>query len=74
MIHPAQIEPVHRVFSPGEADVAYARTVLAAWDQAQAQGIGAVQLDGRMVDRPVAERARRLMQQAEAIARSVSAG
>ena len=74
VIHPAHIEPVHRVFSPSEADVAYARKVLGAWDEAQAQGLGAVQLDGRMVDRPVAERARRLMEQAEAIARSASAG
>ena len=66
VIHPSHIEPVHGVFSPSEAEVAYARKVLAAWDDAQAQGIGAIQLEGRMVDRPIAERARRVIEQAEA--------
>ncbi len=69
VIHPSHIEPVNRVFSPSEADVAAARKVLDAWDGAQARGAGAVQLDGRMVDRPIAERARRVIAQAEAIAK-----
>ena len=67
LIHPSHLEPVHRVFSPGEADVAQARKLLTAWEEAQTQGLGAVQLDGRMVDRPIAERARRLIKQADAI-------
>ena len=67
LIHPSHLEPVHRVFSPGEADVAQARKLLTAWEEAQAKGLGAVQLDGRMVDRPIAERARRLIEQADAI-------
>jgi citrate lyase subunit beta/citryl-CoA lyase len=66
IIHPGQIEPVHRVFSPSDDDLAAARRVLEAWDQAQASGLGAVQLDGRMIDRPIAERARRTIQQAQA--------
>jgi len=70
VIHPSHIEPVSRVFSPSEADVVAARKVLDAWDGAQARGAGAVQLDGRMVDRPIAERARRVIEQAEAIRRS----
>lgn len=70
VIHPSHIEPVHGVFSPTEAEVTYARKLLAAWEEAQAQGVGAVQLDGRMVDRPIAERARRVVEQAEAIANS----
>ncbi len=69
VIHPSHIEPVHRVFSPSQEEVSQARQVLAAWDEAQAKGLGAVQLDGRMVDRPVAERARRVIEKAEAIAR-----
>jgi citrate lyase subunit beta/citryl-CoA lyase len=68
VIHPAHIEPVQRVFSPSEAGVAQARLVLEAWEGAQAKGLGAVQLDGRMVDRPIVERARRVLEQAEAIA------
>ncbi|WP_282183742.1 hypothetical protein [Azospirillum brasilense] len=35
--------------------------MVAAWDEAQATGRGAVQVDGRMVDRPVAERAKAIL-------------
>jgi citrate lyase subunit beta/citryl-CoA lyase len=72
VIHPGQIAPVHEVFTPSEADVAQARRVLEAWDGAQAKGLGTVQLDGRMIDRPIVERARALLSQAEAIARIAS--
>ena len=41
VIHPDHIEPVHGVFSPSEAEIVHARTVLAAWDDAQANGLGA---------------------------------
>ncbi len=68
VIHPSHIKPVAGVFSPREADVDYARKLLAAWDEAVAAGLGAIQLDGRMIDRPIAERARRVVEQAEAIA------
>ena len=74
IIHPSHIEPVHSVFSPTEADIAQARSVLDAWDDAQAKGLGAVQLDGRMIDRPIVERARAVLEQAEAIAGAPNAG
>jgi citrate lyase subunit beta/citryl-CoA lyase len=48
-IHPRQVEAARRAFAPTEAEVAWARRVLAA---AEAGG-GATQVDGRMVDRPV---------------------
>jgi citrate lyase subunit beta/citryl-CoA lyase len=72
VIHPTHIEPVNSVFSPGEAEVAYARRLLEAWEAAQSAGRGAVQFEGRMLDRPVAERARRVIEQAQAIAPAVS--
>ena len=68
LIHPDQIEPVNRIFRPTEEEVAYARRVSAAFDEALAQGHGAVQVEGRMVDAPVAKRASRLIELAEAIA------
>ncbi len=49
-IHPAQIEPALEVFSPSVEDVARARKLAAAYAQAQAQGLGAVNVDGVMVD------------------------
>lgn len=70
VIHPTHIEPVHSVFSPTGVDIAQARKVLEAWDSAQANGLGAVQLDGRMIDRPIVERARSVIDQAEVIARA----
>jgi citrate lyase subunit beta/citryl-CoA lyase len=67
LIHPSQIEPVNRVFRPAEEVVAYARRVVAAFDEEVARGHAAVQVDGRMVDTPVAKRARALIDLAEAI-------
>jgi citrate lyase subunit beta/citryl-CoA lyase len=66
VIHPSHVEPVHRVFSPSEDEIAHARRVLAAWEEAQEKGLGAVEANGRMVDRPIVERARRVVEQAEA--------
>ena len=67
LIHPAQIAPVNRVFRPTEEEMAYARRVVDAFEEAVARGHGAVQVDGRMVDPPVARRARALIELAEAI-------
>lgn len=53
-IHPAQLGPVREAFRPTEAELAWAHRVLAAGD-------AATQVDGRMVDRPVLERARGLL-------------
>src|SRR5439155_17369251 len=71
-IHPAQIEPINRVFTPSADQVEQARRAVAAYDEATAQGHGAVQVDGRMVDAPVARRARDLLALADAIAARVA--
>lgn len=49
-IHPAQIPVVHEVFAPTEEELAWARRVVAAYEEAQASGRGAITVDGRMVD------------------------
>jgi citrate lyase subunit beta / citryl-CoA lyase len=56
-IHPAQLATVHGAFAPTEADVEWALSVIGA------EG-GAAQVDGRMIDRPVTERAKRILQRA----------
>ena len=58
-IHPSQVGVVHEVFSPSDAELEQARRIVAAYD---AVGGGAVAVDGAMVDRPVAERARALLE------------
>ncbi|HVV09453.1 CoA ester lyase [Amycolatopsis sp.] len=55
-IHPKQVSLVRKGFSPSEEELEWARKVLAAGDSA-------VAVDGQMVDRPVVERARRLLAQ-----------
>ena len=62
LIHPAQIEVVETVFRPTDAEVEYARRVVEAFEAAEAEGAGAVAVDGQMVDLPVVERARRALQ------------
>ena len=62
LIHPAQIEVVEKVFRPTDAEVEHARRVVDAFEAAEAEGAGAVALDGQMVDLPVVERARRVLQ------------
>jgi citrate lyase subunit beta/citryl-CoA lyase len=67
-IHPVQIDIINETFSPLPADVEYARQVVAAWERAEAEGRGSVDLDGRMIDVPVLKRAQNLLVFAEAVA------
>ena len=61
LIHPAQVAPAARAFAPSEAEVDWARRVLAAL---RASGGGVATVDGRMVDRPVEDAARRVLERA----------
>jgi citrate lyase subunit beta/citryl-CoA lyase len=67
-IHPAQIDIINETFAPSAQEVAYARRVMAAWEQAQSAGRGSLDLDGKMVDVPVVKRAQNLLALADAIA------
>lgn len=60
-LHPGQVEAVNHEFTPSADEVAEARTVLSAFEES---GGETVRVEGRMVDRPVAEDARRLLSQA----------
>jgi len=55
-IHPHQVAAVHAALAPTAEELAWARRVL----QAAGANAGAVQLDGRMIDKPVIEHARRI--------------
>jgi citrate lyase subunit beta / citryl-CoA lyase len=61
-IHPKQIAPVHRVFTPAEAEVAFAERVVAAFAEAEAAGSAAIQLDGKFIDYPILYRAQRVLE------------
>jgi citrate lyase subunit beta/citryl-CoA lyase len=67
LIHPDQIEGAHQAYSPSGDEVARARRVVAAFAEAEAQGVASIQVEGRFVDYPVVERARRVVALAERI-------
>ena len=69
-IHPAQIDAINAAFSPSPEEIAYARRVVAAWQEAEAAGRGSLALDGKMVDVPVVKRAQNLLAQAAEVERS----
>jgi len=56
-IHPHQVVIANRVFSPSPQQLEWARRVTGAYEEGEKDGLGAVGLDGVMVDRPVYQRA-----------------
>ena len=69
-IHPAQLRIVHEIFSPSSEEIAHARRIIEAFDDGIKRGLGAVALDGSMLDAPIVERARRVLRDAERIGRA----
>ena len=61
-IHPDQVGPVNAVFTPSDDDVAFAEKVVAAFDEAEAQGLASIQVDGYFVDYPIVDQARRTLE------------
>ncbi|MEM7423637.1 MAG: CoA ester lyase [Pseudomonadota bacterium] len=68
-IHPAQIGPVHDVFTPDAGAIAHARAVFAAFTEAERNGSASIQLDGQFIDYPIVAAARRIL----AVARAAGA-
>jgi citrate lyase subunit beta/citryl-CoA lyase len=64
VLHPSQIPVVHEVYTPSPEELAKAKAVVSAAEEAERLGKGAVAVDGRMVDAPVVRRARRILDMA----------
>jgi len=62
------LAPIHRAFSPTEDALAYAQRVVEAAEAAERAGSGAVALEGKMIDKPVLERAKRILKYGEQLA------
>jgi citrate lyase subunit beta/citryl-CoA lyase len=60
-IHPSQVALANQAFRPSDAEIAHALKVVAATEQADAAGVGAYMVEGRMVDRPFVLRARAIV-------------
>lgn len=67
LIHPNQIDPCNRVFAPSRDEIAHARKVIAAFEEATREGRGVVTVDGRMVENLHVENARRTIALAESL-------
>ncbi|GGO08169.1 CoA ester lyase [Iodidimonas muriae] len=66
-IHPSQVALANEVFSPSDAEVAKARKILKAMEEARAQGQGAVALDGKLIDLASIRQAEAMVKKAEKI-------
>jgi citrate lyase subunit beta/citryl-CoA lyase len=68
LIHPSHIQACNAIFTPPAEEVALARKIIAAFRQPENASRGAIQLDGRMVERLHADMAKRTIAIADAIA------
>jgi citrate lyase subunit beta/citryl-CoA lyase len=64
-VHPNQVDICNRVFSPTKEEIAFARRVVDAFQEAENTGVGAIQVDGKFVDPPIVKRAKRILQMEE---------
>ena len=60
--NPRQVDVINRVFTPEAAEIEYARTVVAAFEAAEARGDASVAVGGQLVDRPIVMRAQRILE------------
>lgn len=66
-IHPRQVEFVNAAFTPSASEVASARAVVEAFEQAEKTGVAAIQVGGKFIDYPVAAKAQRILEIARGI-------
>lgn len=62
IINPRQIDIVHEIFAPKPKEIEYALQVIAAIKQAEKENSGVISLNGKMIDKPIVERAERVLQ------------
>ena len=68
-IHPNQVAALNKLMTPNPEEVENAKALLAAWDQAKEQGLGAFKFNGKMVDKPVFMRAKELLRRHESLSK-----
>lgn len=60
-VHPNQIEICNRIFSPTGEEIAFAKKVVEAFSQAEADGLAAIRVEDKLIDYPMAEHAKRIL-------------
>lgn len=68
-IHPSQVGPLNEVFMPAPEELDWARKVVKVFDESEARGQAVLQVDGKMIEYPIANRARRILSLAETLSR-----
>lgn len=66
VINPRQIPVVHEIYAPTKADIQHAKEVIWAIEEADSRGSGVISLNGKMIDKPIVERAERVIALAKA--------
>lgn len=66
-VHPQQVAVIHEAFAPTAAEIEKAGRIVTAFQDAQQKGLGVVSVGSKMIDPPVVERARKLIERAQAM-------
>jgi citrate lyase subunit beta/citryl-CoA lyase len=74
LVDESQVAQLHEVYRPSEAEIAYARRLIAAFEAAVAEGKGIFLFEGRVIDLPVVEAERTVLERAKTPARSGAGG
>jgi citrate lyase subunit beta/citryl-CoA lyase len=69
VIHPNQVEPCNKIFSPLPEEIKKAEKIVKAFEEAEAEGTGVIQLEGKFIDTPVVKRSKDILALAAAISR-----
>lgn len=67
VINPRQIKPVHDIYAPTQEEIKKSMAVIRAAKEAEAEGLGVISLNGKMIDKPIVDRAERVLQLAAAV-------
>jgi citrate lyase subunit beta/citryl-CoA lyase len=66
VINPKQIEPIHEIFTPSEKEITKSLAIMDAIQEAHKKGSGVISLNGKMIDKPIVERAKHVLDLAKA--------
>ena len=69
VIHPKQIEPCNRIFSPTPEEIARAEKIIQAFEEAEAAGMAAIQVEGKFIDYAVVKKSRDILALAAVISK-----
>jgi citrate lyase subunit beta/citryl-CoA lyase len=67
LVHPTQVDPTNQIWAPPDDELAFARRVIAAFEEASTSGLGVITVDGQMIENLHVENARRVLAVADSL-------